>query len=249
MLGPAAADNGPFWAGSEVESVTAQSHRPHVAKGIKQCTPEVTEHNSKRKTLATTIMCHHQSRRFLKKGILLPKRIKSNSYKLQLSTFLNFFHGQQARGFKLFLISAMILSLGDSFCHQCQGHWAVKLVSGRALSTAEGTQTSHRLSLRPALKKKKKNRSQIYVWELGASGERLQQRFSLNYDSERELTFGATTERSAWLLHQLLLTRVSSSTFPSSVIRECIRCSGLTVATHNTLLSEVENRSAYILEC
>ncbi len=48
MLGPAAADNGPFWAGSELEPVTAQSHRPHVAKGIKHCTPKVTKHNSKR---------------------------------------------------------------------------------------------------------------------------------------------------------------------------------------------------------
>lgn len=91
MLGPATADNGPFWAGSEVESVTAQSHRPHVVKGIKQCTPEVTEHNSKRKTLVTTIVCHHQSRSFLRKDTLLLERIKSNSYKLQLLTFLTFF--------------------------------------------------------------------------------------------------------------------------------------------------------------
>lgn len=80
VLGPAAADNGPFWAGSEVESVTAQSHRPHVVKGIKQCTPEVKRHNSKRKTLVTTITCHHQSRSFLKKDMLLLERIKNNSY-------------------------------------------------------------------------------------------------------------------------------------------------------------------------
>lgn len=47
MLGPAAANNGLFWAGSELESVTTQSHRPHVAKGIKHCTHKVTKHNSK----------------------------------------------------------------------------------------------------------------------------------------------------------------------------------------------------------
>lgn len=51
MLVPAAADNGPFWAGSELGSVTAQSHRPHVARGIKHCTPKVTKHNSKRKAV------------------------------------------------------------------------------------------------------------------------------------------------------------------------------------------------------
>lgn len=48
MLGPAAANNGLFWAGSELESVTTQSHRPHVAKGINHCTYKVTKHNSKR---------------------------------------------------------------------------------------------------------------------------------------------------------------------------------------------------------
>lgn len=48
MLGPAAANNNLFLAGSELESVTTQSHRPHVAKGIKHCTHKVTKHNSNR---------------------------------------------------------------------------------------------------------------------------------------------------------------------------------------------------------
>lgn len=57
MLSPAAGDNGPFWAGSEPESLAAQSHRPHVAKGIKHSTPKVTKHKSKRKTIVIIIMC------------------------------------------------------------------------------------------------------------------------------------------------------------------------------------------------
>lgn len=56
MLGPVAADNGPFWAGSKLESVAAQSRRPHVVKGIKPCTPKVTKHNSKSKTIVLTIL-------------------------------------------------------------------------------------------------------------------------------------------------------------------------------------------------
>lgn len=71
MLGPVAADNGPFWAGSKLESVAAQSRRPHVVKGIKPCTPKVTKHNSKSKTIVLTILCHHQSWNLLKKHMLL----------------------------------------------------------------------------------------------------------------------------------------------------------------------------------
>ena len=49
VLGPTAADNGPFLVGSELKTVTIQSYRPHVVKGIKSCTHKVTKQNSQRK--------------------------------------------------------------------------------------------------------------------------------------------------------------------------------------------------------
>lgn len=69
----------------------------------------------------------------------------------------------------------------------------MKLLSGRAPSTPEGTQTSHRPGMRPAGATVLYRRFEIKleinlgVW---ASGEGLQHRFSLDYGGEQELTFG-----------------------------------------------------------
>lgn len=61
MAAPVAEDNTFFWARSEPESVTTKSHRPHVVKGTKQCTPKAAKHNSKRRSAVLIIRCHRQS--------------------------------------------------------------------------------------------------------------------------------------------------------------------------------------------
>lgn len=96
----------------------------------------------------------------------------------------------------------------------------MKLLSGRALSTPEGTQASHRLSVRPA----------------GAAVRPVPYcRFEIQFHGgEQELALWAAVQRSTWLLFQVLLTLVSSSTFPSLVIRECIRSSGLPILNAHT---------------
>lgn len=100
MLGPVAADNAPFGAGSELESVTTQSYRPHVVKGTKPHAPKVTKHNSMRTIIVIIIMCHHQSCSFLKKYVLLLEAITTscNFY----SFTCDFFNAPQAQSFEVF---------------------------------------------------------------------------------------------------------------------------------------------------
>ena len=149
----------------------------------------------------------------------------SNNYKLQLLTFSTMIFSERARGFEVFIISPIILLPGDSCCHQCQGHWAVKLRSrGHADKSSPEHEACRRAAVCPVL----------YIWDkVGNKSGSVDKWRGAAAEIKPGLCWWmradvwAAAGLSTWPGLQMLSSLVSSFKFPSLVIRECIRGSDL----------------------